>query len=148
MLLGLVGDQKEGGPRGGGIVTSKGGMVTLQAVLQRPQGRTAPRAGGALWVPGTAGVRKLLLSPTVPGAPTTSCHGVRSRGNTVPLSGSSSQNCAVARCLENNSQELQQLEGLVAQTKVSAQNHRVVEVGRDLWRSPCLVQGPCSSRVT
>ena len=66
----------------------------------------------------------------------------------MPLSGSSSQNCVVVRCFENTGQELQQLEGLVAQMKVSAQNHRVVEVGRDLWRSPCLVQGPCSSRVT
>lgn len=52
----------------------------------------------------------------------------------MPACGSFSQNCLVARCFEENSQELQQLEGQVAQMKVSSQNHGLVEVGRGCWR--------------
>jgi len=44
VLLELVGDQREGDPGAGGVVTSQGQMVTLE-VSQRPQGREAPPAG-------------------------------------------------------------------------------------------------------
>ncbi|KAM6038426.1 uncharacterized protein LJ206_020635 [Theristicus caerulescens] len=53
------------------------------------------------------------------------------------------ENCAVARCLESDGRELQQLERLVAQMKVSSENHRVLVAGRELRRRSCLVQCPC-----
>ncbi|KAM6231246.1 uncharacterized protein M6G45_015537 isoform 2-T2 [Spheniscus humboldti] len=46
-----------------------------------------------------------------------SCGGWGCVRGSVPLFGSSSQNRVVARCFENNRQELQQLEGLVARIK-------------------------------
>ena len=42
-------------------------------------------------------------------------------------------------------QDLRMLRERLAQCSAESQKHKEL---RDLWRSPCLVQGPCSSRVT
>lgn len=42
MLLGLAGDQKEGDPGGGGVLTSQGQMLILEVLLQRSHGQVGP----------------------------------------------------------------------------------------------------------
>lgn len=70
------------------------------------------------------------MSPPVPTSP--SCGGWGCVRGSVPACGSFSQNCLVARCFEENGQELQQLEGQVAQLKVSSRSHGPVRG----WKGP------------
>lgn len=77
-----------------------------------------------------------------------SCSGWGCVRGSVPLCCSSSQTSVAVECFENCRRECQQLESLLGQCKVSPQNHRLGELGRELWRSCRLTSWPCSGRLT